>query len=132
MKRARLRRRHPLRAKTELRRSAPLERTPSMAATERQRAAVAGLRCIVCGTDRRIDAAHLIPRSLGGCGDVACCVPLCRLHHRAYDRGELDLLRYLEPAWRTQLAHAVGHVGVIAALRRITGTREPLGGIGER
>jgi hypothetical protein len=44
-------------------------------------------------------------------------------HHRAYDRGELDLLPYLEPAWRAQLAHAVGHVGLIAALRRITGTR---------
>jgi hypothetical protein len=48
---------------------------------------------------------------------------LCRPCHRAYDRGELDLLPYLEPAWRAQLAHAVGHVGLIAALRRITGTR---------
>jgi hypothetical protein len=35
----------------------------------------------------------------------------------------LDLLPYLEPAWRAQLGHAVGHVGLIAALRRITGTR---------
>jgi hypothetical protein len=94
-----------------------------MAATERQRAAVAGRSCIVCGTDRRIDPSHLIPRSLGGCGDAACCVPLCRPHHRAYDRGELDLLPYLEPAWRAQLAHAVGHVGLIGALRRISGTR---------
>jgi hypothetical protein len=39
------------------------------------------------------------------------------------DCGELDLLPYLEPAWRAHLAHAVGHVGLIAALRRITGTR---------
>ena len=69
-----------------------------MAATERQRAAVAGLTCIVCSADRRIDPAHLIPRSLGGCGEALCVVPLCRLHHRAYDRGELDLLPYLEPA----------------------------------
>lgn len=97
---------------------------PSMAATERQRAAVAGHPWIVCGTDRRIDPAHLVPLSLGGCGDVACCVPLCRPHHRAYDRGELDLLPYLEPVWRAQLAHAVGHVGLIGALRRITGTRQ--------
>lgn len=95
-----------------------------MAATDRQRVAVAGRPCIVCGTDRSIDAAHLIPRSLGGCGDVACCVPLCRWHHRAYDRGELDLLPYLESAWRPQLAHAVGHVGLIGALRRITGRRQ--------
>jgi hypothetical protein len=123
MKQTRLDRRTPLRSESELRRSAPLRRTSSMAASERQRAAVAGRRCIVCGTDRRIDPAHLIPRSLGGCGEAACCIPLCRRDHRAYDRGELDLLPYLEPAWRAQLAHAVGHVGLIAALRRITGTR---------
>jgi len=52
---------------------------------------------------------------------------LCRLHHRAYDRGELDLLPYLEPAWRPQLAHAVGHVGLIAALRQVSGWREAPG-----
>jgi hypothetical protein len=123
MKQTPLKRRTPLRSEAELRRSAPLRQGPSLVASERQRAAIAGRRCIVCGTDKRIDPAHLIPRSLGGCGDPACCVPLCRPHHRAYDRGELDLLPYLEPAWRAQLAHAVGHVGLIAALRRITGTR---------
>jgi hypothetical protein len=56
------------------------------------------------------------------------------VHHRAYDSGELDLLPYLEPAWRTQLAHAVGHVGLIGALRRISGATDRdrrLGGIGE-
>jgi len=92
MKRTPLRRRAPLRAKTKLRRSKPLERTASMAATDAQRAAVAGRTCIVCGADRRIDSAHLIPRSLGGCGDALCVVPACRRCHRAYDRGELDLL----------------------------------------
>jgi hypothetical protein len=94
-----------------------------MAATEGQRAAVAGRRCIVCGSDRRIDPAHLIPRSLGGCGDPLRVLPLCRTHHRTYHRGELDLLPYLEPAWRAQLAHAVGHAGLIGALRRISATR---------
>jgi hypothetical protein len=95
-----------------------------MAATDAQRAAVAGRTCIVCGSDRRIDPAHLIPRSLGGCGDPLCVVPLCRQPcHRAYDRGELDLLPHLEPGWRPQLAHAVGHVGLIGALRRISGSR---------
>ena len=90
---------------------------------------VAGRCCIVCGADRRIDPAHLIPRSLGGCGDALCVVPLCRTCHRAYDRGELDLLPYLEPGWRAQLAHAVGHVGLIGALRRISGSRrEPTTG----
>jgi hypothetical protein len=124
MKRTPLRRRAPPRAKTKLRRSKPLERTASMAATDAQRAAVAGRTCIVCGAERRIDPAHVIPRSLGGCGDGLCVVPACRRCHRAYDRGELDLLPYLEPGWRAQLAHAVGHVGLLAALRRISGRRQ--------
>jgi hypothetical protein len=121
MKRTRMRRRARLRAHAQLQRSKPLQRTASMAASERQRAAVAQQACIVCGADTRIDPAHLIQRSLGGCEDRLCVVPLCRHHHRAYDRGELDLLPYLEPGWRAQLAHAVGHVGLIGALRRISG-----------
>jgi hypothetical protein len=58
-------------------------------------------------------------------------IPLCRRDHRAYDRRELDLLPYLEPAWRAQLAHAVGHAGLIGALRRISGGRQPERAIGE-
>ena len=122
MKRTPLRRRATLRARKPLRRTTPLERSHSLAASEEQRAAVAGLRCIVCGSDRRVDPAHLVPRSMGGCGDALCVVPACRSCHRAYDTGELDLLPYLEPAWRSQLGHAVGHVGLITALRRISGT----------
>ena len=121
MKRTPLRRRKRLRARKQLRRTKPLQRTASLAATDAQRAAVAGRTCIVCGSEHRIDPAHLIPRSLGGCGDARCVVPLCRLCHRAYDGGHLDLLPHLEPAWRAQLAHAVGHVGLIGALRRISG-----------
>ena len=124
MKRTPLRRCAKLRAEKPLRRKSSLRRTPSMVATDAQRAAVAGRCCIVCGADRRIDPAHLIPRSLGGCGDPLCVVPACRRCHRAYDRGELDLVPYLEPAWRPQLAHAVGHVGLIGALRRIGGGRQ--------
>ena len=123
MKRTALRRRAKLRARRSLRRTTPLQRTPSLAATDRQRDAVAGRPCIVCGATHRIDPAHLIPRSLGGCGEALCVVPACRSCHRAYDEGRLDLLPYLEPAWRAQLAHAVGHVGLVAALRRITGER---------
>ena len=130
MKRTPLRRRAQLRARKPLRRTAPLHPTDSMAASEAQRAAVAGQPCIVCGAEHRIDAAHLIPRSLGGCGDVRCVTALCRVCHRAYDAGRLDLVAYLEPAWRAQLAHAVGHVGLIGALRRISGSRTspPAGG----
>jgi hypothetical protein len=124
MKRTRLRRRAQLRAGNTLERRTPLRRSPSLAASDAQRLAVAGRACIVCGTTTGgIDPAHLIPRSLGGCADALCVVPLCRHHHRAYDRGELDLLPYVAPAWRTQLAHAVGHVGLVGALRRISGSR---------
>jgi hypothetical protein len=63
---------------------------------------------VVCGAGPRIHPAHLIPRSLGGCGDALCVIPLCGFHHRAYDRGEFDLLPYLEPAWQ--------HVELLSAL----------------
>jgi predicted restriction endonuclease len=55
---------------------------------------VAGVACVVCGDRGAIDPAHLVPRSLGGCDEAACVVALCRRHHRAYDRGQLDLLPY--------------------------------------
>lgn len=45
--------------------------------------------------------------------------------------GELDLVPYLEPAWRLQRAHAVGHVGLIGALRRISGGRQATNVVGE-
>jgi hypothetical protein len=68
---------------------------------------------------------------MGGCGDALCVAPACRRCHRAYDRGELDLAPYLEPTWRPQLAHAVGHVGLIGALRRIGRGRQAGPAIGE-
>ena len=89
-RRAKLRARKPLRRTTPLRRITPLERSKSLAASEEQRAAVAGRRCIVCRSDRRVDPAHLVPRSMGGCGDALCVVPACRSCHRAYDAGELE------------------------------------------
>ena len=61
----------------------------------------------------------------GGCDHPDCVVALCWLHHRAYDTGRLDLLRHLEPRWRAEIAHAVGHLGLISAYRRLTGGRLP-------
>jgi hypothetical protein len=49
MKRTPLRQHAKLRAEKPLRRSAPPQRTPAMAATESQRAAVAGRNCIALG-----------------------------------------------------------------------------------
>ena len=62
---------------------------------------------------------------MGGCDHPDCIVPLCWRHHRAYDTGRLDLLRHLEPRWRTEIAHAVTHLGLISAYRRLTGGRLP-------
>ena len=112
-----------------LRRSTALKRTSVAPASAVQRAKVAGLRCLVCGATTRIDPTHLVPRSLGGCDEADCVVPLCRVHHRAYDQGGLDLVAHLEPRWRREAAHAVGHLGLVGALRRL-GRRRP-GGAGD-
>lgn len=93
-----------------------------------QRAKVAGRACLVCGR-RPVDPAHLVARARGGCDHPDCVVPLCRACHRAYDRGELDLLPHLEPAFRAELAHALRHLPLIGVLQRVTGRRwRPLDG----
>jgi hypothetical protein len=101
-------------------------------ASPEQRSKVAGLACLVCG-GRPVDPAHLVPRSLGGCDKPDCTVALCRAHHRAYDRGELDLLPHLEPGFRAELAHGLLHLGLLGLLRRVSGTRwEAAGARGDR
>ena len=75
--------------------------------------------CIVCAR-KPVDPAHIVPRGLGGCDDELCVVPLCRSHHRLYDDGTFDLLPYLEPHFREEQMHAVGHVGIARALVRVT------------
>jgi hypothetical protein len=64
-----------------------------------------------------------VPRSLGGCDQPDCVVPLCRLHHRLYELGRLDPLPHLEPRHRAGLAHGLRHLGLMALLRRVTGSR---------
>jgi hypothetical protein len=83
---------------------------------------MAGRACLVCG-GRPVDPAHLVPRSLGGCDEPECVVALDRRCHRGYDRGELDLLPYLEPRYRAELAHGLLHVGLLGLLGRVSGTR---------
>jgi hypothetical protein len=121
-RRTRLQRRSALRRTGRLQRRTPLRRSRIAPASDAQRAKVAGERCFVCG-GRPVDPAHLVPRSLGGCDHTDCVVPLCRVHHRMYDRGELDLLPHLEPGLRAELAHGLGHVGLLALLRHVTGAR---------
>ncbi len=127
-RRRRLARGAPLRRTGGLARTGPpARRTPLRssrfaAASPAQRAKVAGRRCLVCGS-QPVDPAHLISRARGGCDHPDCVVPLCRVHHRAFDRGEIDLLAQLEPSCRAELAHALIHVPLIALLQRVTATR---------
>jgi hypothetical protein len=120
-RRKRLQRRSALRRMSRLQRRTPLRRSRIAPASDAQRAKVAGQRCLVCG-ERPVDPAHLVPRSLGGCDEPDCVVPLCRIHHRMYDRGDLDPLPYLEPRHRAELAHGVLHLGLVGLLRRVTTT----------
>ena len=121
-RRTALRRGRPPARRTPLKRTA-LKRRPFAPASAAQRAKVAGRRCLVCSSATRIDPAHLIARSVGGCDDALCVVALCRSCHRRYDSGALDLVAYLEPDYRAEAAHAVAHVGLAGALRRISNTR---------
>jgi hypothetical protein len=105
----------------------PLRRSRFVPASEQQRAKIAGRRCFVCG-ESPVDPAHLVPRSLAGRDRPECVVPLCRLHHRSYERGGLELLPYLEPDNRGELAHALLHLGLIALLGRVTVARKPSNG----
>jgi hypothetical protein len=121
-RRTRLERKVALRRTTPLRRSTSLTRTQFRPASRAQRAKVAGRVCLVCG-ERPVDPAHLVPRSLGGCDESDCVVPLCRLHYRRYDHGQVDLLPYLEPRLRAELQLGLGHLGLLGLLRRVTGCR---------
>lgn len=93
-------------------------------ASPEQRAKVKDRACIIC---RRFAGhchpAHLIDRSIGGDDDPRAVVPLCAADHRAYDEQGFDLLPYLEPNYREELAYAVECVGLLNALNRITNQR---------
>jgi hypothetical protein len=94
-------------------------RRAPFAASEAQRAKMLGAACVVCRQTKGITPAHLAARSLGGCDHPDCVVPLCWMHHRAYDTGRLELLPHLEPRWRAEVAHAVLHLGLVGAYYRL-------------
>lgn len=78
--------------------------------------------CRVCDSKGSLEAAHVIPRSLGGDQDREATIPLCRDCHRAYDAHQLDLLPYLT---LEEQAHAVSILGLARAWRSITGQPIP-------
>lgn len=103
------------------------------AVSKEQREKVAGMSCAGCGMEAddftAIDPAHLCARSLGGCDDPLCVVPLCRFSwsregcHDRFDAGDLDLTPKLEPRFREEVAHCVLHMGLWGAVRRLSGER---------
>ncbi len=116
-------------AQLERKPTTPKRRRPLTEASPEQRAAIAGKACVVCRMSP-CDPAHLLP--LGQCpdgdGDPRAVVPLCRQHHREYDgttghEPSLDLLPYLEPHYRTELAFAVERFGLVSTLKRVTNDR---------
>lgn len=80
-------------------------------------------RCRCCGQSGvRLEAAHVIGRKhddRNGLVHPDDIVPLLQEHHRQYDLGLIDLLPVLTEA---EQARAVGHVGILRAWRRITGS----------
>jgi hypothetical protein len=105
-------------------RKANTRRVAISEASPEQRQKVKGKACIKCRKHAgQCHPAHLIDRSLGGDDDPRAVVPLCPADHRAYDEEQLDLLPWLEPHYREEIAYAVELVGLMRALHRITGER---------
>ena len=77
-------------------------------------------KCRVCRATGTLEAAHIIPRSLGGDEHEDATLPLCRYDHTRFDEHQLDLLPYLTKA---EQAHAVSLVGMSSAWHIITGQR---------
>lgn len=103
-------------------------------ASPAQRAKVADLPCIVTGAEKIegavVDPAHLWPRSLGGCPDPLCVVPLRRDIHDLFEDGQFDLYPYLvkprhTAAWSAELVHALEHAdwSLTRLLHELTGER---------
>ena len=74
--------------------------------------------CRVCGSRENVQAAHTIGRKYDGpVVDQDDCLPLCRIHHLAFDAHELSIL---EVTTYAEQGAAVSHVGIDRALKRLT------------
>lgn len=111
------------------RKSAPRSKPqPVSTCSKAQRDKVRDAACIVCRKPGPCEPAHVIDKSLvrDEDGDPRRVVPLCPGPagcHRRYDAEDLDLLPYLEPHHRAELAYAVEVAGLLTALFRISGGR---------
>ena len=117
----------PAKPRPQIRRTPATKKRKAISpASTGQRRAVQGRACIVCRQHAgECDPAHIISRSVLTVGqdDPRAVVPLCRGCHDAYDQaGELDLLPYLEPHYRSEIAYAVERYGLLRTLQRVTNT----------
>lgn len=71
-------------------------------------------RCRFCCDTRNLQAAHVIPRSLGGGMNADSVIPLCATCHEAQHDGLIELLPWLT---RDEQAEAVRVVGIARAFR---------------
>ena len=74
-------------------------------------------RCRNCGSRVDLQAAHTIPRSLGGKSHADSVIPLCATCHRLQHDRRLELLPLMNI--REQIA-AVNAVGLARAYRYLT------------
>jgi hypothetical protein len=111
--------------KTPLRRSAPKKRSQGISpASKEQREKVKAIGfCRNCGGTSRhwpVHPAHAVPRGMGGCDSPDCVVELCLPCHCLQEQGKIDILPLLT---LQEQAHAVSHLGILGALRQLTGRR---------
>lgn len=101
------------------RRTFRVQRSFTPASREQRAKAQSGCR-IHGGACGNADPMHVTPRGRGGCDDPLCVIPACREVHRLYDADRFDVTPFLT---HDEAAHAVGHLGLFGALRRLTNRR---------
>lgn len=120
------------RTKRMARGASKLKQTPLGHCTPEQKERCSNQVCIVCGRFFNLcEPSHVVPRghpkmSAIAADDVRAVVPLCPGTdgcHRLFDEDRIDLLPFLEPAWRDSQEWAAGAVGLATAYRSITGER---------
>jgi 5-methylcytosine-specific restriction endonuclease McrA len=74
-------------------------------------------RCRNCGSRDQLEAAHTIPRSLGGKLGADSILPLCAYCHRAQHDHRLELLPLMN---RDEQVEAVRAIGIARAYRYLT------------
>lgn len=119
-----------------IQRGKPLKRTPMKNNAVKRSWVLARAKvdeegvCRVCGVANHLEAAHVIGQAkadrMDDTGKVVVnpddILPLCSTCHRAFDSRKLDLLPFIYVHEQSRAVQVAG--GIMAALRRISGSRE--------